>query len=405
MLRDDGTALARYPITAAADEPQRGNAVLAAAIAAKATGGIIAGGGPFSKTDSLVAYKRLADYPVYVTIGRTRSSITGEWLVTIAGYAAILVPAAIGLMLLSLMALRRTRREQAALAQARDALAERAAIEAQLLQAQKMEAVGLLTAGIAHDFNNLLTIVSGNLALLEAERDGLDPRRRKFIAAATSSCEKAAAMVGRLLGFAAREPIDPRPVEVNEVVRRIAELPWRTLGDRIAVELRLANDAWPVLADPSQFENALLNLALNARDAMSAGGSLAIETANLRVDEAGATNLPGIAPGDYVVISVRDTGSGMPPDVLERAFDPFFTTKEAGKGTGLGLAQVSGFVNRCGGHCVIDSTPESGTTVRLYLPRYAGTEPRPPAPAAAEALPGAAAPVGGADNGRPATRN
>lgn len=372
VLREDGTSLARYPESATPPAPRQEDELLATAIAHKATGGVIASGSPFRGEGSLVAYERLANYPVYVAIGRTRASIEGEWLATMAGYAAIGVPAAIGLMLLSLLALRRTRREQLALAEARDAIGQRAAVEAQLHQAQKLEAVGLLTAGIAHDFNNLLTIVSGNIALLEADLDTLDPRRRKFIATAMSGCERASALTGRLLSFARREPVDPRPVDIDEMISRMSDLALRSLGDDIAAEFRLAGDLWPVFVDPDQLENALLNLALNARDAMAGRGRLTIETANFHVAEAHEAMHPGVGAGEYVAIVVSDTGCGMPQEVRDKAFDPFFTTKEAGKGTGLGLSQVKGFVTRSGGYCTISSEPGRGTTVKLYLPRYLG---------------------------------
>jgi signal transduction histidine kinase len=373
VLREDGTSLARYPQTAEVPAPRQNEELLAKAIADKATGGIIAGGSPLGAEGSVIAYKRLADYPVYVAIGRTRASILGEWLDSVVGYAAIGFPAAIGFMLLTLLALRRTKREQAALAHARDAIAQRAAIAAQLHQAQKMEAVGLLTAGIAHDFNNLLTIVSGNIALLKADIEAPDARRQKFIGSAISACERAAALTKRLLGFARSEPIDPRPVDVNDVIASISDLPWRSLGDQIIAEFRLGGGLWPVFVDPNQLENALLNLALNARDAMGGRGTLTVETANVTLDEAAASRSPGTVPGNYVAVIVSDTGCGMPPEVREKAFDPFFTTKEPGKGTGLGLAQVYGFVTRFGGGCAIDSEPGRGTAVKLYLPRHIGS--------------------------------
>ncbi len=372
VLREDGTTLARFPETAQAAAPRQQDELLAKAIAEKASAGVIASGSPFSADGSLIAYRRLANYPVYVAIERTRASIVREWLATMAGYAAIGVPAAIGLMLLSLLALRRTRREQLALAEARDATAERAAVEAQLHQAQKMEAVGLLTSGIAHDFNNLLTIVSGNLTLLGAGLDTGDAKRRKYIASAMSGCERAAELTGRLLSFARREPVDPQPVDINEVIRRMSDFAWHSLGDQIAATFRLSSDLWPVFIDPNELETALLNLALNARDAMAGHGSLTIETANRHVEEANGATDPGVAAGQYAAIFIGDTGCGMPREVREKAFDPFFTTKGAGKGTGLGLSQVNGFVTRSGGRCIIDSEPGRGTTVKLYLPRYLG---------------------------------
>jgi signal transduction histidine kinase len=372
VLREDNSRLARYPETAPPAAPREQDALLATAFAAKAREGVIASGSPFKGEGSIVAYERLANYPVYVTIGRTRASILNEWLKTMAGYAAIGVPAAIGLMLLSLLALRRTRREQLALAEAHDAVTGRAAIEAQLHQAQKMEAVGLLTAGIAHDFNNLLTIVSGNITLLEATIDTTDAKHQKFIASAMRGCERATDLTRRLLSFARREPVDPQPLDINEVISRMSNLAWHSLGDQVRTAFRLTGDVWPVFVDPNQLESALLNLALNARDAMAGRGSLTIETANFHIAEADPLTHPGVAAGDYVTISITDTGCGMPQEVRDKAFDPFFTTKGAGKGTGLGLSQVNGFVTRSGGRCIIDSQPGRGTTVKLYLPRYFG---------------------------------
>ena len=370
VLREDGTVLAHYPMTGVKTATAGG--MLAKAMAAKRKSGIVATGMPLDAEGSIVAYRRLADYPIYVAIGRTRASILREWLYSIAGYAGIGIAAAIGLMALTLLALRRTRREQQALAQARDAVAERAAIEAQLYQAQKMEAVGLLTAGIAHDFNNLLTVVAGHIALLESDPECPAPRREKLIGLALSGCERAAALTKRLLSFARREPADPQPTDANEAVRGMSELPWRSMSDQIATEFRLQPNLWPVFVDAQQLENALLNIALNARDAMAGRGTLTIETANTTFDDAYAAAHPGVTPGLYIEIRVSDDGCGMPPEVRRRAFDPFFSTKEAGKGTGLGLSQVYGFVTRFGGYCAIDSTPGQGTTIKLYLPRYVG---------------------------------
>jgi signal transduction histidine kinase len=396
VLREDGTSLARYPETAEPPFTGYHDELLAQAIADRALGGIIASGSPISEVGSVVAYQRLANYPVYVAIGRTQISILRDWLGSMIGYAAIGTAAAAGFILLTLLALRRTQREQKALAEARDAIAQRAAIEAQLHRAQKLEAVGLLTAGIAHDFNNLLTIVAGNIALMQTDHS--DQRRLKSIASASIACDRAAALTKRLLSFARREPVDPKPVDVNEVITGLSELPWRSLGDQIIAEFRLAGGAWPAFVDPNQLENALVNLALNARDAMDGRGTLTIETMNRHLDGSGAAAHAAAPPGDYVAIIVADTGSGMSKEVRERAFDPFFTTKEAGKGTGLGLAQVYGFVTRFGGHCTIDSEPGHGTRITLYLPRYTGAanESSPPTaePQSGAALPGAGDAVG-----------
>jgi signal transduction histidine kinase len=274
-------------------------------------------------------------------------------------------------MVLSLLALRRTRREQSALAQARDAIAQRASVEAQLHQAKKLEALGLLTAGFTHDFNNMMTVVVGNLALLQGGVADLSPSHQRLLAGALAGCERAAALTKRLLGFAHREPSGHRPVEINEVVTGMSDLPWRS-GDQITTMLRLSDDLWPVFVDPTELENALLNLTLNARDAMEGRGILTIKTVNCRLDQSCAARHPGLVPGDYASILIGDTGCGMPPEIRERAFDPFFTTKQSGKGSGLGLSQVYGFVTRSGGHCTIASEPGQGTTVKLVLPRYCG---------------------------------
>jgi signal transduction histidine kinase len=208
--------------------------------------------------------------------------------------------------------------------------------------------------------------------LLEADLETTEPKRQKLIAAAINGCERASALTRRLLGFVRREPVDPRPIDIDEVITRMSDLARHSLGEHIAAEFRLSGGRWPVFVDPGQLENALLNLALNARDAMAGRGKLTIETASLHVNDADALAHPGVVPGDYVAILVSDTGIGMPQEVRDKAFDPFFTTKEAGKGTGLGLSQVNGFVTRSGGHCTIRSEPGRGTTIKLYLPRYIG---------------------------------
>jgi signal transduction histidine kinase len=383
VIREDGTVLARYPETAKPPSSAQREA-LAQAIAHKNRSGSIETGSPFGGGGQLVSYRRLSEYPVYVTIGRSRASIFRDWLHSLIGYVVIGVPAAAGLMLLSLIALRRTRREQLALAEARDAVAQRAAVEARLSQAQKLEAVGLLTAGIVHDFNNLLTVISGNIVMLEGGLGGPDARRQKFLSAAATACDRAAELTRRLLAFTRHEPVDPRPVDANEVIVAVLDLPWAS-SDHITVEFRLAADLWPVFVDPTQLGNSLLNLALNARDAMGGGGRLRIETANCGLVETESREL-GLPPGDYVSIAVFDSGSGIPQDVINKVFDPFFTTKAPGKGTGLGLSQVRGFVTRFGGRCAIASEPGNGTTVRICLPRHTScpADARGEAPAAAE---------------------
>ncbi|UXH80503.1 PAS domain-containing protein [Roseateles amylovorans] len=251
---------------------------------------------------------------------------------------------------------------------ARDRTDQRRA-EEQLRQSQKMEAVGQLTGGVAHDFNNLLSTIGTCLELVRRKvKSGDVSDVPRFVDTADRSVQSAAALTHRLLAFSRKQSLDLRPVDANQLARSLEDIFSRTLGEQIAVELRLDEAAWPVQTDANQLENALLNLAINARDAMPHGGQLTIETRNLQV----ADDLLGqseLAEGDYVVISVSDNGLGMPKEVIDRAFDPFFTTKNIGKGTGLGLSMIYGYVKQSGGHVSIFSIVGEGTTVKLFLPR------------------------------------
>jgi signal transduction histidine kinase len=267
LLQGDGTVLTQYPAPAAFAADQLPDPLLAKAIADEPRTGIAESGTSFDGAGRIVAVRRVANYPVYVTIERTKASILREWLLSIVGYIVTGVPAAIALIALSLLALRRARREQWARAEVDKAFARRAALEVQLHRAQRMEAVGLLTAGIAHDFNNLLTVVQGNIERLEEAIGISDAAPQKFLTAAKEGCARASALTRRLLGFARREPISPRPINVNEIIVNTFEFPWQS-GDRIVGEVRLQKDPWPVCVDPDQLATALLNLAFNARDAM-----------------------------------------------------------------------------------------------------------------------------------------
>jgi signal transduction histidine kinase/ActR/RegA family two-component response regulator len=244
--------------------------------------------------------------------------------------------------------------------------AEREAAEAQLRQVQKMEAVGQLTGGIAHDFNNMLAVVVGGIDLALRRLNG--PRREVMmhLQNAMEGATRAAALTRRLLSFARSEPLLPERVDSRELIAGMSDLLDRTLGERVRVEVDLAPDSWPSYADPHQLENAILNLAVNARDAMDGQGLLTISTRNVRL---GANEVGDVRPGDYVKISVIDTGCGMTPEVIERAFEPFFTTKPVGKGTGLGLSQIFGFAHQSGGEVGIESKVGQGTSVSIYLPR------------------------------------
>jgi PAS domain S-box-containing protein len=257
-------------------------------------------------------------------------------------------------------------------AQLRAESAQREAAEAALRQSQKMEAVGQLTGGIAHDFNNLLTGIMGSLDLVQSMlARGQLAGTERFVGAAMSSAGRAAALTHRLLAFSRRQTLDPRRLSPNRLVQGLEELVTRTVGPNIAVEVVLAGDAGSILCDPSQLENALLNLAINARDAMPEGGRLTMETANAEVLPDLATQLD-MQPGPYVTLAVADTGTGMSAEVAARAFDPFFTTKPIGEGTGLGLSMIYGFAKQSGGQVRIETAEGRGTTVRLYLPRHAG---------------------------------
>ena len=252
-----------------------------------------------------------------------------------------------------------------ALAQTQDALR----------QSQKMEAVGQLTGGIAHDFNNMLAVVIGSLDLLGRRIGAGDARAKRYVDAATDGARRAALLTQRLLAFSRQQPLQPEPIDANKLVAGMSEILRGALGSDVRLETVLASGLWRTHADPNQLENVLLNLAVNARDAMREDGRLTIETQNSYLDARYVAAHLGVPAGQYVLLAVSDTGTGMPPEVIAKAFDPFFTTKGVGKGTGLGLSQVYGFVKQSGGHVKIYSEPGQGTTVKVYLPRLLGEQP------------------------------
>jgi PAS domain S-box-containing protein len=251
---------------------------------------------------------------------------------------------------------------------ARDMTAERER-EEQLRQSQKMEVVGQLTGGVAHDFNNLLTIIMGSLELLQRGMTEGEPKLVRRVDAAMDAARRAAALTHRLLAFSRRQPLAPKILDVNRLLMGMSDMLHRTLGETIAIELVTAAGLWQAMADANQLENAILNLAVNARDAMPEGGHLSIETQNTYLDDSYAAAHMDVQPGQYVLVAVSDTGSGMSASVRAKVFEPFFTTKPQGQGTGLGLAQVYGFIKQSGGHVSVYSEPGEGTTVKLYLPR------------------------------------
>jgi PAS domain S-box-containing protein len=246
-------------------------------------------------------------------------------------------------------------------------ISARRQLEDQLRQAQKMEAVGQLTGGIAHDFNNLLGVVIGNLDVVLEHLDSKS-ENGKMIRRALDGALHGAELTHRLLAFARQQELEPKAFSINDLLSDIISILKRTLGDSIAVQVAVSKDLWPAFADPSQVQDAIMNLAINARDAMPHGGTLTIETANIQLDEEYTRKNPDAKPGDYAMLAVTDTGTGMPREVMERALEPFFTTKPVGQGTGLGLSMVYGFVRQSGGHLKIYSEVGHGTTVKLYLP-------------------------------------
>jgi signal transduction histidine kinase/CheY-like chemotaxis protein len=256
----------------------------------------------------------------------------------------------------------------ARLASLRDISARRA-MEEQLRHSVKMEAIGRLTAGIAHDFNNLLTVVLGNLESAQRRSANLDPMLLHTLENATRGAQQAAVLTERLLAFARRKPLEPRLLDLEAVIRRMSDLLQRTLGERIIVRARIAADLWPVEADPTELEAAILNLAVNSRDAMPSGGELIIEATNMELSVDPEPAEGESKAGPHVLISIADSGSGMTPDVLRHVFEPFFTTKTDGRGTGLGLSQVYGFAKQSGGYTSVSSQPDVGTTVTIFLPK------------------------------------
>jgi signal transduction histidine kinase/ActR/RegA family two-component response regulator len=322
--------------------------------------------------DKIIAFDQVES-----SAARARIDWTGTWIER-SGISGILLLGAV-----ISYALWRSYAHLASLVAARDSLAaaneriieeaaHRGKLEEQLRQSQKMEAIGQLTGGIAHDFNNMLAVIMGSLNLLKRRMARGEGNLDQFIEAAVDGVERAAALTQRLLAFSRQQPLAPQPTDINKFVAGISDLLRRTLGESVQLETVLAGGLWRTRVDPSQLENAILNLAVNSRDAMPEGGRLTIETGNYYLDEQYASQHVEVPEGQYVLVSITDTGIGMSADTIARAFDPFFSTKGPGKGTGLGLSQVHGFVKQSGGHIKIYSEIGRGTTVKIYLPRFYG---------------------------------
>jgi len=364
LAKSDGAILARYP-TPPGDVTHLGpDSGFMRTIANYPEGGILT-------TESIgdvqrrIAYRRLGYADLYISDGLQTDGIYAGWIRQMTSHLIFGIPATLFLFSLVLLTMRRTRAFYAE-AERRE-LAEQA-----LRQSQKMEAVGQLTGGVAHDFNNLLTIIIGNLGI--AKRGVVEARAERALNNALVGAERAAQLTQRLLAFSRRQPLNPRVIDVNKLIVSISDLLARTLGENIELETIGSAGLWKVEADASELESCLLNLALNARDAMPEGGKLTIETSNAYLDEEYCQQHAGVMPGQYILIAVTDSGAGMSAETIDHAFEPFFTTKEAGKGTGLGLSQVYGFMKQSDGHVKIYSEPGEGTTIKLYLPRRDGDE-------------------------------
>ena len=364
LARRDGAILARYPAPPGDVTHYGPDSEFIRSIGSQPERGIVTTTS-IDGTQRRIAYRKLGNSDLYVSDGLQTDEIYSRWIRLMASHLIFGIPATLFLFGLVLLTIRRT---QAFYAEAeRRELAEQA-----LRQSQKMEAVGQLTGGVAHDFNNLLTIIIGNLGI--AKRGVVEARAERALNNALVGAERAAQLTQRLLAFSRRQPLNPRVLDVNKLIVSISDLLVRTLGENIELESIGAAGLWKVEADASELESTLLNLALNARDAMPEGGKLTIETSNAYLDEGYCQQHAGVAPGQYILIAVTDNGGGMSAETIDRAFEPFFTTKEAGKGTGLGLSQVYGFMKQSEGHVKIYSESGEGTTIKLYLPRRDGNE-------------------------------
>ena len=386
LVRSDGSLLARYPAVSY-PFPKLGEAnPLMAAIREGRDRGSFTNTSQTDGNTRIAAFRKVSGYPIYVVAGRTTTSIIGDWRSAMAGHLVFGIPATLCLVALTLLAARRTQREREALALLGAEMLRREETEKALLQAQKMEAIGRITSGVAHDFNNVLQGVGGCLGALHARNT--DPSAERLFLAAQQGIDRGARLTQHLLAFARRQTLAPKPTDIGTMFDGMRPLLERSMGGLIAIRIEPAAGVWPALVDPTQLEVALLNLAINARDAMPEGGTLTLGAANTTVPVSGeAGHPPELAPGAYVTISVQDTGTGMDAATLARAVEPFFTTKETGKGSGLGLSMVYGMTAQSGGGARIDSQPGRGTTVWLYLPR-AEQPAEPPSPTVLYSVPG-----------------
>ncbi len=387
----DGTVLARFPHVDAAIGTSFANTPPFKDVLSHEIAGTLLMESPIDGSIRVTAIRALRAFPLAVMVSVEQGKLLTDWRQQAWSFVvATLFASALIIGLLLLLA-RRSRQVERLLGEFRSAkdiaeqehqqalaqMAERERAEAALRQAQRIEAVGQLTGGVAHDFNNLLTVLIGNIDLIQTA-GAPDPQTAERLAAMRSAAERGAKLTGHLLAFARRQPLLPRPVDLNAVVLGMRDLLESALGRRVQMETRLADGLWPAMVDPTQIELVILNLAINARDAMPDGGVVTIETSNRQRGQ--PTRAEEAPAGDYVVVTVRDQGTGMTPEVQAKAFEPFFTTKGPGAGSGLGLSQVFGTARQSGGDVQIDSTLGKGTSVSVFLPRAAALARQPAAP-------------------------
>jgi two-component system, NtrC family, sensor kinase len=370
VIRSDGAVLARSPGDALVGKALSTKSHLRQAIAGQPKSGAYDGASELDDIERLFSYRQLGAYPVYVAVGVKRSAVIEGWAWLMAGYLAIGLPASICLFVLSLLALGRSRAADTAVAAANMHSERREVAEASLRHIQKMDIVGQLTGGIAHDFNNLLAVISGNIELI-VRRPQDTGRVVRVAKAAFQAVERGERLIEQLLMFSRRQVMRPTTLDVNRVLLEFETLLRHAAGSPIQLRLKLDPALNRSNIDRSQFEATILNLVVNARDALPKGGRIIIKTTNVVIDRSYAEENFEITAGSYVRVSVRDNGIGIPSSVLPHVFEPFFTTKDVGKGSGLGLSQVYGFATEAGGHVTIRSEIGRRTTVNLYLPACA----------------------------------
>ncbi|HYD65736.1 response regulator [Azospirillum sp.] len=372
VAHTDGTVLLREPETTTGVEVMERASGFMRTIAAAPQGGTYRTTSVLDGIERLHVVRPVAGHDVYVSAGIETSAILASWVRESGPLVGLTLLAGLALAGTAAVALRRARGELAAYAELRTEVERREAAEHALRQSQKLEAVGQLTGGVAHDFNNHLQVIGANLQLLRGR--ALDGEALSLVGNALAGVDRAATLASRLLAFARRQPLSPKVVNLGRVVQTMTDLLRRTLGESIEIETIVAGGLWNTSVDLGQLENAILNLAVNARDAMQGRGKLTIEAVNAELDDAYAARHAEVTAGQYVLVAVSDTGAGMPPEVLERVFEPFYTTKPAGEGTGLGLSMIHGFVKQSGGHVKVYSEVGQGTTVKIYLPRVKAAE-------------------------------